>query len=233
LFLLHNSHKAIHGSVFGADNATLIEVLCQKNAAEIKQLKEAYKKLFNHELIDEVLQNTGGFMKGDYQRLLLSLLRNERPETAADEQGADADAQKLFSAGEGKFFGTDEDTFIRILSTSSFAHLKRVFEKYVTLGKHHDIETAIKDETSGPFKNALLLIVHTTKVGSKREREREREREMFFSSSIQLINTHAHTLCTRATLLVTMRNVFMMLLLVSAATRRHSFERWSRTLRPT
>jgi len=155
--------KALEGRFF-TDNATLIEVVCTKKSAEIKQLKEMFSKKYAIELSTKITENTKGLFKGDYQNLLLALLKNERTEGAADPELAKKDAHDLFEAGEGKFFGTDESKFINVLSTRSFEHLKVVFDNYKAEGKkHHSIEEAIHKETSGQFRNALLMLVHKAK----------------------------------------------------------------------
>jgi hypothetical protein len=54
----------------------------------------------------------------------------------------------LYDAGQGKFFGTDESVFIRILCSRSFSQLNATFTAYGNLTKK-DIEKAVAEEMGG------------------------------------------------------------------------------------
>ena len=56
----------------------------------------------------------------------------------------------MYEAGQGKFFGTDESVFIRILCSRSFSQLNATFTAYNILAKK-DIEKAISEEMSGKY----------------------------------------------------------------------------------
>lgn len=61
---------------------------------------------------------------------MLALLRGNRSETlAVDPNFALADAHALYQAGEARL-GTDEDTFIHILTTRSPAQLNMTLQYY-------------------------------------------------------------------------------------------------------
>jgi hypothetical protein len=49
----------------------------------------------------------------------------------------------LYDAGQGKFFGTDESVFIRILCSRSFSQLNATFTAYGNLTKK-DIEKSME-----------------------------------------------------------------------------------------
>ena len=137
----------------GTDDATLIEVLCGRNNQQIRELKDAYQKEFSRDIVADVTDDTSG----DYQKLLLEILKGQRePEGPVNEAAAKEDAALLYKAGEAKI-GTDEDTFIRILTTRSFAHLQAVMGHYQKLSDY-DIERAIKKEMSANLKRALVSI---------------------------------------------------------------------------
>jgi len=82
--------------------------------------------------------------------------------TEVEHDKIDSDVEKLYKAGEGKW-GTDEGVFTEILSTRSFEHLVLVSKKYKEKYKH-DLEHAIKSETSGWYETALLTCVDLPQV---------------------------------------------------------------------
>uniref|UniRef100_A0A8I6A6E5 Annexin n=1 Tax=Rattus norvegicus TaxID=10116 RepID=A0A8I6A6E5_RAT len=109
---------------------------------------------YGSNLEDDVVGDTSGY----YQRMLVVLLQaNRDPDTAIDDAQVELDAQALFQAGELKW-GTDEEKFITILGTRSVSHLRRVFDKYMTISGFQ-IEETIDRETSGNLENLLLAVV--------------------------------------------------------------------------
>lgn len=54
--------------------------------------------------------------------------------------------------------GTDEEKFITIFGTRSVSHLRRVFDKYMTISGFQ-IEETIDRETSGNLEQLLLAVV--------------------------------------------------------------------------
>jgi hypothetical protein len=148
--------KLAHGAVagLGTDDDQLIEVLCTRSNAELKELKLAYKRLFSKDLEKDVIGDTSG----DYKNLLVAVLRADRPEsTQVDVEAAKKDAQTLYAAGEGKL-GTDEQTFIDILTKRSFPHLHVVNSSYANLAGH-SLESGIAKETSANFGKALRVLI--------------------------------------------------------------------------
>jgi len=138
----------------GTDDDELIEVICTRTNAELKAMKEAYRRLHGVDVEHDVKGDTSG----DYRDLLLTVVKADRPESATiDTTQAKADAQLLYSKGEGKV-GTDEKTFIDILTHRSYPHLHVVNDAYINL-TGHALERAIKSETSGNFRKAMTVIL--------------------------------------------------------------------------
>jgi len=144
-------NHAIKG--LGTDDDELVELICTRTNAELHAMKQAYQRLFHKEAEKDISGDTSG----DYKRLLLAILRCERAETAVNVEEAKRDANLLYEKGEGKI-GTDENTFIEILSKRSYPQLHAINTCYINL-RGHSLERAIKSETSGNFRKALITIL--------------------------------------------------------------------------
>ncbi|KXJ75717.1 annexin B10-like [Aedes albopictus] len=144
--------KAMDG--FGTNERTLIEILCSQSSEQLQQITKLYEELYNRPLVEHVCSETSG----DFRRLLTLLLTTSRdPPSAVDQDLADQQAKLLFEAGEASW-GTEESTFSKILTKSSFEHLEVLFEAYKKLTQR-SIEQALKAELSGKFYEALSAIV--------------------------------------------------------------------------
>jgi hypothetical protein len=147
-------HDAIAG--VGTDEKCLIEILVGRTNSDIKALKEAYQKIYDKELKDDIKGDTSG----TNYRLYKALLKGERDESNAP-RNAEADADALYKAGEGRM-GTDESAFIDILCNYPSAHLRQVFDIYEKKYEH-SIEKAISKEFSGDVKKTLTYLVLSIK----------------------------------------------------------------------
>ncbi|KAM5191505.1 annexin A5 [Mantella aurantiaca] len=143
---------AIKGA--GTKEDVLIEILASRPTAEISHIKKVYKEEYGCELEDCITGDTSGY----FQRMLVVLVQaNRDPDSKVNDALVEQDAQDLFKAGEMKW-GTDEEKFITILGTRSNAHLRKVFDKYMTISGYQ-IEESIDRETSGHLEKLLLAIV--------------------------------------------------------------------------
>ncbi|XP_028599906.2 annexin A5 [Podarcis muralis] len=156
LFDAHALKHAIKGA--GTDEKVLTEILASRTPAEIRNIKQVYQEEYEADLEDHVTSDTSGF----YQRMLVVLLQaNRDPDGQVNEALVEKDAQELFRAGELKW-GTDEEKFITILGTRSVTHLRKVFDKYMTISGFQ-IEETIDRETSGPLEKLLLAVVKSVR----------------------------------------------------------------------
>ncbi|POI29755.1 hypothetical protein CIB84_006495, partial [Bambusicola thoracicus] len=138
----------------GTNEKVLTEILASRTPAEVQNIKQVYMQEYEANLEDKITGETSGH----FQRLLVVLLQaNRDPDGRVDEALVEKDAQVLFRAGELKW-GTDEETFITILGTRSVSHLRRVFDKYMTISGFQ-IEETIDRETSGDLEKLLLAVV--------------------------------------------------------------------------
>uniref|UniRef100_A0A0C9S4X9 Annexin n=1 Tax=Wollemia nobilis TaxID=56998 RepID=A0A0C9S4X9_9CONI len=138
----------------GTKDKTLIEIICSRTPSQLQLIRQAYYARYNKFVEKDVESDTSGY----YQKLLLAYLSSGRYEgPQVDMRLAEMDAKALYKAGEGRM-GTDEGTFIQIFSTRSSAQLAASASVYHSMYKH-DLEKAIKRETSGDFEDALRAIV--------------------------------------------------------------------------
>ncbi|XP_039921242.1 annexin A5 [Hirundo rustica] len=152
IFDAHALKHAIKGA--GTNEKVLTEILASRTPAEVQNIKQVYQQEYEANLEDKITGETSGH----FQRMLVVLLQaNRDPDVGVDEALVEQDAQVLFRAGELKW-GTDEEKFITILGTRSISHLRRVFDKYMTISGFQ-IEETIDRETSGDLEKLLLAVV--------------------------------------------------------------------------
>jgi len=144
--------KAMRGP--GTNDEILIEILCTRTNENLNKIRLAYNEMFDRSLADDLRDETSG----DFKHLLLALVIGERDELMdVDEDAAEADAQAIYDAGEGRWFGTDEDEFTKILANRGYLQLKMIFNKYADIAGN-SFEEAIEAETSGNLHDAYMAI---------------------------------------------------------------------------
>ncbi|XP_068828851.1 annexin A5-like isoform X2 [Capricornis sumatraensis] len=142
----------------GTDEKVLTEIIASRTPEELRAIKQVYEEEYGSSLEDDVVGDISGY----YQRMLVVLLQaNRDPDARIDEAQVEQDAQALFQAGELKW-GTDEEKFITIFGTRSISHLRRVFDKYMTISGFQ-IEETIDRETSGNLEQLLLAVVKSVR----------------------------------------------------------------------
>lgn len=175
--------KAIKG--LGTDESTLIELLTTRSAEEIKTARKAYETKYDRNLEKDIISDTSG----DFGHVLVSLLTATRPTgKMVDMTKSKKDAQKLVDAGIGKR-GTDEQKFITVLCTRSYAQLRQTFKDYEEIAGH-SIDEALKSELSGDLLKCFQSIVGCV-----------RDKQEFFAS---LIHKAMKGLGTKESLLIRM-----------------------------
>uniref|UniRef100_A0A8D0RRW8 Annexin n=1 Tax=Sus scrofa TaxID=9823 RepID=A0A8D0RRW8_PIG len=138
----------------GTDEDTLNEILASRTNREIREINRVYKEELKRDLAKDITSDTSG----DYQKALLSLAKGDRSEDLAiNDDLADTDARALYEAGERRK-GTDLNVFITILTTRSYPHLRRVFQKYSKYSKH-DMNKVLDLELKGDIENCLTVVV--------------------------------------------------------------------------
>uniref|UniRef100_A0A0A1XG53 Annexin n=1 Tax=Zeugodacus cucurbitae TaxID=28588 RepID=A0A0A1XG53_ZEUCU len=151
-YLCKQLHNAMAG--MGTDEETLVEILCTKTNEEMHEIVAAYEAIYDRPLAEQMCSETSGY----FRRLLTLIVTGVRdPVGSIDPTKAQEDAEALYAAGEAKL-GTDEAVFNRIMSHSSFAQLRLIFDEYKELSGQ-TIEQAIKHEMSGALHDAMMAIV--------------------------------------------------------------------------
>ncbi|KAM9325521.1 annexin A7 [Gastrophryne carolinensis] len=145
-------HNAMKGA--GTKEKVLIEIMCSRTNAEIRNIVACYKSEFGRELEKDIRSDTSGH----FERLLVSMCQGNRDENPnVNLQQAEQDAQRLYQAGEGKL-GTDESSFNLVLASRSFPQLKAVAEAYARISKR-DLHSVIGREFSGYIEDGLQAIL--------------------------------------------------------------------------
>ncbi|XP_075416653.1 annexin A1 [Tenrec ecaudatus] len=138
----------------GTDEDTLIEILTSRTNREIRDINRVYRDELKRDLAKDITSDTSG----DFQKALLSLAKGDRSEDlGVNDDLADTDARALYEAGE-KRKGTDVNVFNTILTTRSYNHLRRVFQKY-TKYSQHDMNKVLDLEMKGDIEKCFTAIV--------------------------------------------------------------------------
>ncbi|KAI4573505.1 hypothetical protein MJT46_004745 [Ovis ammon polii x Ovis aries] len=138
----------------GTDEDTLNEILASRTNGEIREINRVYREELKRDLAKDIASDTSG----DYEKALLSLAKGDRSEElAVNDDLADSDARALYEAGERRK-GTDVNVFTTILTTRSYPHLRRVFQKYSKYSKH-DMNKVLDLELKGDIEKCLTVIV--------------------------------------------------------------------------
>ncbi|PRP83645.1 Annexin-B12 (Annexin-12) (Annexin XII) [Planoprotostelium fungivorum] len=140
----------------GTKDHPLIDAVCHSTNYEIAQINQIYAAKYGGDLRKDVKSETSG----NFQKVLLAILEGRRDESPyVNEQQAAIDADVLYHAGEKKF-GTDDSTFVSIITTRSSAQLYATNLAYQRL-RGKSLHDAIKNETSGDYCDALLALTTT------------------------------------------------------------------------
>jgi len=172
----HYLHQAMSGA--GTNEDALIDVLTQVSNKELQDIRYYYElhygegkdgkvtgfeklaKPAGHSKLEKDIESETSY---NFKKVLLHLAaahRQEfRPGEGIDHHLVEGDAQALYKAGEAKW-GTDDSTFIDILTARSPWHVQEVDRVYTQ--KHgHGLAQAIRNETSGDYMKTLLALVKT------------------------------------------------------------------------
>ena len=147
--------KAIQG--IGTDDDTLIEIIATRPNWMLNKVKEIYKKKYNVELEQDVIDDTSG----DFRKLLVSLLQCNRSENKIPNiEKSNEMAKDLFKGDKEKGkIKIDEDKMNKYFALSSpveLMHLAREFHR--EYGK--SLIKVVEDQFSGNLKKLIKTIFY-------------------------------------------------------------------------
>ncbi|XP_062985414.1 annexin A1 isoform X2 [Elgaria multicarinata webbii] len=132
-------HKAITAK--GVDEASIIEILTQRNNAERQQIKAAYQQSQGKPLEDALKKA----LKSHLEDVVLAMLKTP----------AQFDAEQLRYSMKG--LGTDEDLLIELLASRNNREIRDASKAYHEVYKRDLIKDIVSD-TSGDFQKALVAM---------------------------------------------------------------------------
>jgi hypothetical protein len=146
-------YTAIKG--LGTDEDTLIEIIASRPGWMLKKIKDAYKRLYEKDLEEDVKKDTSG----NFQKLLITLIQcNRSQNTDADVQKCIQICDELYNAGEKKL-GTDEYIFNKYIGNCSPVELMTVCREYHRkYGK--TLIQVIDSEFSGNIKKIIKHVLY-------------------------------------------------------------------------
>jgi len=140
-------YNAVKG--LGTNEHALIDTIIHSTDKEIEEFKQFFRQKYDHSLVDFVKSDTSF----NFEKVLVKAIDAKRVDGVQQEL-IDSDVEHLYKAGEGRW-GTDESTFIDVLTQRSFEHIVLVSKRYEEKHKH-TLQHAITSESSGWFKVSLL-----------------------------------------------------------------------------
>ena len=140
----------------GTDETCLIEVIASRPNWLLQKIKLKYKELYNKELEEDVKGDTSG----DFQKLLLGLLKCNRSENKqANREECQKIATQLHEEMEQKWsIESEEDIFYKYVMLSSPQELSTVAREYYKISGETIID-GIEKKFSGDAKELLKTIL--------------------------------------------------------------------------
>ncbi|GFQ90817.1 annexin A3 [Trichonephila clavata] len=138
------------------DEKCIIEVLVSLESMDLRYVKTVFEEKYNQDLGDFLSSG----LKGEIKSFVSMVTSKEREYYAeADEQLAEADAQRLVNASLSKSWKS-EDFLLSLLITRSKLQLRATMAAYEKIAGH-SFKEAIKAEFVGDIRYALLALVES------------------------------------------------------------------------
>jgi annexin A7/11 len=140
----------------GCNDKTLVEILTTRTNAELKNAAEVYVKEFEEDMVERIKSETGGMLSKNYGKWIDKIVEFDRDETQDVPDNVAELAERLYDAGKGKSFGTDEDVFLEILCAANDKTIDAIKQSYAD---QHDGRSLIEDvisEMTGDLEYSVL-----------------------------------------------------------------------------
>jgi hypothetical protein len=151
-------HRAMKG--LGCNDKILNEVLVTRTNEELKEASAFFQEQHNEDMVEMVKSETAGFFsKGDYGKWIDVLLEfdQDQSENVPDTDTLQQQAKELYDAGAGKWTGTDEEVFTRILAKASRMHITALCTAYDNLeDSTRSLIDDVKKEMGGNLEFAVV-----------------------------------------------------------------------------
>jgi len=150
-------HRACKG-MGEAHEVLLYSIICGRSNRDMELLKKTYYRMYSDDLTAKLSDNADG----DLLKLMSSCLQAAALDFDPDyhtEDKAVEDAEALYEAGQGKWFGTDESELFKVIALAPREHLFAINEQYAD--KYgYTIAKAMEDELSGTAEEAAIFTCH-------------------------------------------------------------------------
>lgn len=145
---VHTLHEAIHGP--GTNEELLNDVLLGRSNADLRAVKDAYRRTYNRSLDGDVKGELS--LKTDRHFAMVLAANRAEDSTPVIPSEIDKDVLELYKATEGKI-GTDELLVCSIISSRNDAQLRAIAQAYEMKFRQR-LDKVIQREFSGHMEQA-------------------------------------------------------------------------------
>ncbi|KAL6466748.1 hypothetical protein MHYP_G00245520 [Metynnis hypsauchen] len=162
--------KAMKG--LGTDEATILQLLTARSNAQRQQIKAAYKTLHGKDLVNDLKSELGG----KFESLIVALMATP----------VMFDVTSLRNAIKGA--GTKENVLIEILASRTQNEIREIIKTYKQ-EYGHDLEKDVTGDTSGHFKNMLVILLQASRQQGVQEGNIQSDAQALFDAGEKKFGT--------------------------------------------
>jgi len=151
LVFAHQIRDSIKGLIHHEN--VLEQVIFTQSEIRLKKIILVYKQEYQSDMEHDVLDE----LSGEVKKLFQVVLSCPHQDDHVNEGLAISDADLLYKKGEGKI-GTDEDAFIKVLTSRNKLHIQAICQAYLKK-TGHSLEQGIRSEMTGHLRDALITLI--------------------------------------------------------------------------